>query len=114
MSRSTDTDSPSSRRRQTARDIAFSVLVGGGLTAAFIVPALVLTREGDELRDCARDFGASQSLVRQVRDDPLMGLAYGADRGWYVTGVAEENSGATGDVWVWSELDAVDCEAPFD
>ena len=81
------------------------------------IPTLLIIRsrsaEG-QVRACARDFGASPSLIQQVRDDPSVGLSYNDQRGWHLAEAELENSQAVGDVWDWTELKAVDCEAPFD
>ena len=90
--------------------VAGVVAFGGLLTLAIIWSGSL---EG-QVRRCAEHFGASPSLVEQVRRDPSVGLSWADGRGWYAVEVARENSGTVGDVWDWTELDAVNCEAPFD
>lgn len=114
------TDSGSTGRRSRDRadrsDRAFMFLMAA--FAAFgVAMTLLLIMSGSperQVRRCAEDFGASPSLVEQVRSDPSVGLSWADGRGWYVVEVGRENSGTVGDVWDWTELDAVDCEAPFD
>ncbi len=92
-------------------------VVVAGLVASSVLLTLALIRSGSlegQARRCAADFGASPSLVEQVRRDPSMGLSWADGRGWYVVEVGRENSRTVGDVWDWTELDAVNCEAPFD
>ena len=91
------------------------------LVAAFAAFGVLLTlafiRSGSperQVRRCAEDFGASPSLVEQVRRDPSVGLSWADGRGWHAVEVGRENSETVGDVWDWTELDAVNCEAPFD
>ena len=107
------------RSRLGADRVAMFLLVGSFVALGVLVPllSLLLIRSGsleDQVRHCAEDFGASPSLVEQVARDPLVGLSWADGRGWYAVEVGRENSGTVGDVWDWTELDAVNCEAPFD
>ena len=104
------------RRFRPGPDTVVLVLAAAFVSASVVLSVLVV-RGGSlevQVRRCARDFGASPSLVEQVRRDPSVGLSWADGRGWYAVEVGRENSGTVGDVWDWTELDAVNCEAPFD
>ncbi|MCE2532153.1 MAG: hypothetical protein J4F44_06775 [Acidimicrobiia bacterium] len=105
------------RRSRLGADRVAMFLMVAGFAAFGVLMSLMLIRSGSlegQIRRCAADFGASPSLVEQVRRDPSMGLSWADGRGWYAVEVGRENSGTVGDVWDWTELDAVNCEAPFD
>ena len=105
------------RRSRGGADRAVVFLLVAGFVASGVVLTLALIRSGSiegQVRRCAEDFGASPSLVEQVRRDPSVGLSWADGRGWYAVEAGRENSGTVGDVWDWTELDAVNCEAPFD
>lgn len=104
------------RSRPGADTVALVLFVAVGVASSVLL-TLALIRSGSiegQARRCAEDFGASPSLVEQVRRDPSVGLSWADGRGWYAVDVGRENSGTVGDVWDWTELDAVNCEAPFD
>ena len=104
-------------RSRPGADTVALVLFLAVAVASSVALSLVVVRSGSlegQVRHCARDFGASPSLVEQVRRDPSVGLSWADGRGWYAVEVGRENSGTVGDVWDWTELDAVNCEAPFD
>lgn len=105
------------RRIRPGADTVALVFFVATCVAASVVLSLLVVRSGSlegQVRRCARDFGASPSLVEQVRRDPSVGLSWADGRGWYAVEVGRENSGTVGDVWDWTELDTVNCEAPFD
>ena len=105
------------RRSRPGGDLVATFLLVAAFAAFGVVMTLLLIRSGspeNQVRRCAEDFGASPSLVEQVRRDPAVGLSWADGRGWYAVEVGRENSGTVGDVWDWTELDAVNCEAPFD
>ena len=105
------------RLPRPSADRVLLFLVLAGIVASGVMLTLAVVRGGqleDQVRRCAEDFGASPSLVEQVRRDASVGLSWADGRGWYAVEVRRENSETVGDVWDWTELDAVDCEAPFD
>ena len=98
-------------------DLAVVLFLVAGFVASGVLLTMALIRSGSiegQVRRCSEDFGASPSLVEQVRRDPSVGLSWADGRGWYAVEAGRENSGTVGDVWDWTELDAVNCEAPFD
>jgi hypothetical protein len=104
------------RFRLNSENVALGFLVAT-IVASSVLSSLVVVRSRSpeaQVRRCAKNFGASPSLVEQVRRDTSVGLSWADGRGWYAVDVGRENSGTVGDVWDWSELAAVRCEAPFD
>ena len=104
-------------RSRPGGDRVVMIVVVAAFVTCIVLLTLAVIRSGSpesQARRCAEDFGASPSLVKQVRRDPSVGLSWADGRGWYAVEVGRENSGTVGDVWDWTELDAVNCEAPFD